>query len=195
MIEPYIRPHYQKILGDPVASCLGKFLSPNHLTLLSIVIGLAIMPALYYGQTMLALCLLFISGGLDSLDGTVARLFHKASPYGTALDIGGDRIVEFAVLLGLFLVSPETRALDSLIMLGSILICVTSFLIVGVFSENNSKKSFHYSPGLIERLEAFAFFGGMILFPSLFHLLAFLFSFLVFLTALMRMIEFKKAVS
>lgn len=195
MIEPYLRPLYQNILGDPAARLLGKFLSPNKVTLLGILVGMGIIPVLYYGFPLSAFCLLILSGILDTVDGTVARLFYQNSSYGAALDIVGDRIVEFSVLLGLFLISPETRALTSFIMLGSILICVTSFLVVGIFSENDSTKSFHYSPGLMERPEAFMFFGLMILFPEIFQLLALLFSFLVFLTALVRMFEFKRAIS
>lgn len=194
MIEPYIRPSYQQILGDPLAQMLGKILSPNAITLLSVLTGVGILPTLLSNQTTIALILLVLSGLLDTLDGTVARLSHKASPFGTVLDILGDRVVEFAIVLGLFLVSPEHRALACIIMLGSMLICVTSFLVVGIFSKNESHKSFHYSSGLMERPEAFVFFGAMILFYDYFQILAFLFSFLVFLTALLRMIEFKKAV-
>lgn len=192
MIEPYIRPLYQSILCDPIARFIGKMLSPNVITVLAILVGVAIAPALFYGQTTLALVLLILSGLFDTLDGTVARLCYQTSPYGTALDIVGDRVVEFAILLGLYFVAPETRSLDVLLMLGSILICVTSFLVVGIFSENNSQKSFHYSPGLMERPEAFVFFAAMMLFPEYFHILALVFSFCVLLTAIIRMVEFKK---
>ncbi len=192
MIEPYIRPLYQELLGNPLARLLGRRLSPNKITVLGILTGVGIVPALFYDQPMLALILLVLSGLLDTLDGTVARLFYQPSPYGTALDIVGDRLVEFAIMLGLFLVSPEARSLDVLLMLGSILICVTSFLVVGIFSENSSHKGFHYSPGLMERPEAFIFFAAMILFPTSFHTLALLFSSLVGLTAFIRMVEFKR---
>ncbi|MBS0271188.1 MAG: CDP-alcohol phosphatidyltransferase family protein [Proteobacteria bacterium] len=191
MIEPYIRPLYQNVVGDPMARLIGKILSPNKITVIGVLTGVGIAPALFYEQTLLALILLALSGLFDTLDGTVARLFYQHSPYGTALDIVGDRIVEFAILLGLYFVSSEDRAFDVLIMLGSILICVTSFLVVGIFSENSSSKSFHYSPGLMERPEAFVFFAAMILFPEFFHMLAFLFTFLVTLTAVIRMAEFK----
>lgn len=191
MIESYVRPFYQKIFCDPLARVLGKSFSPNTLTFLGTLIGVAILPALYCDFISLALALLVITGIFDTLDGTVARLFQKDSSYGTVIDIIGDRIVEFSIVLGLFLVSPETRALECFLMLGSILICVTSFLVVGIFSGNESEKGFHYSPGLMERPEAFLFFALMILFPSFFQELALLFTFLVFLTAVLRVMEFK----
>lgn len=192
MIEPYIRPLFQRVLGDTLAHSMGKFLSPNTVTVLAMVAGISIVPALLYGQVIVALVLLSVTGVLDTLDGTMARLYEKTSSFGTALDIIGDRIVEFSIILGLFLMSPETRSLDCLIMLGSILICVTSFLVVGIFAENDSHKGFHYSPGLMERAEAFIFFGCMILFPDVFSFLATLFSCLVFLTAILRLAEFKR---
>ena len=68
---------------------------------------------------------------------------------------------------------------------------MTSFLVVGIFSENKSQKGFHYSPGLMERPEAFLFFAMMMLLPTLFSALALLFTFLVFLTAGLRVLEFK----
>jgi phosphatidylglycerophosphate synthase len=190
MIERYVRPLYQEILGNPLGRILGVVMTPNMITLLSVLTGIGIVPALFNDQPLLALVLLCLSGLLDTLDGTVARLFNNATPLGTALDIIGDRIVEFAVLLGLFLVSPETRSLDAILMLGSVLICVSSFLVVGILSQNDSVKGFHYSPGLMERPEAFAFFAAMILLPEYFHSLSITFTFLVCLTAVVRMLEF-----
>lgn len=69
-----------------------------------------------------------------------------------------DRVVEFVVVLALWFVAPQQRGLWCLLMLGSMLLCITSFLVVGIFSENQSQKSFHYSSGLMERAEAFSFF-------------------------------------
>lgn len=75
-------------------------------------------------------------------------------------------------------------------MLTSILLCVTSFLVVGIFTEKQTEKSFYYSPGLIERGEAFFFFILMILFPSYFVLLSSLFILLVLLTTAIRVVQF-----
>ena len=109
---------------------------------------------------------------------------------GAILDITCDRCVEFSIILGLYLVDPTSRPFLSFMMLGSVLVCVTTFLVVALFTPNESEKGFHYSPGLIERAEAFLFFGLMILFPPLFTPLAALFSILVFLTGLLRIRQF-----
>ena len=161
------------------------------MTVVGGIIGVSALPALALGLPLLALGLIVFSGYLDTLDGSLARHQQKTTPHGAALDIVSDRAVEFARLfLGLYCVDPMSRGLPAILMLGSVLICVTSFLIVGLFSENSSEKSFHYSPGLVERAEAFLIFAAMILFPSSFIFLTYLFSFLVFLTAAIRMVQF-----
>jgi archaetidylinositol phosphate synthase len=190
MIEAILRPPFQKICVDPIAKATVKFFSPQIITLLAVLSGISIIPALVFDEIPIACALLVVSGYLDVLDGTVARLKSKSTPMGTMLDIVGDRIVEFAVILGLYLVDPIGRGTTSLFMLGSILICVTSFLVVGIFTANESKKGFHYSPGLIERFEAFLFFFAMILFPDAFNALGIIFSILVCFTALVRVTEF-----
>ena len=52
-------------------------------------------------------------------------------------------------------------------MMMSIIVCIIGFLLVGVFSQKESIKSFYYSPSLIERAEIFIFFIIIILFPSI----------------------------
>src|SRR3990167_10842310 len=184
MLENLFQFHYKKFFLNKTARFLAKYVSPNQITLICLLLGIAILPALFFHQNWAAIVLLIASGYLDTLDGEVARLQSLSSDIGSMLDIISDRIVEASVIIGLFLVDPGARGLLSLIMLASILICITSFLVVGIFTHNDSYKSFHYSPGIMERAEAFIFFILMILFPGLFKLLAILFSVLVFITAI-----------
>lgn len=191
MIETHLRKTYQKICIDPLLRMrFFQKVSPIFLTVVGGMIGMAVLPALAWGLPLLAFGLIIFSGYLDTLDGSLARHQQKSTARGAALDIVSDRAVEFAIILGLYCVDPVSRGLPAILMLGSVLICVTSFLIVGVFTENSSEKSFHYSAGLVERAEAFLFFAAMILFPGSFTFLAYLFSFLVFLTAAIRMVQF-----
>lgn len=191
MIDSSWRSPYQRFCVDPIIAQLKRSaITPHHLTLVALLTGLATLPAIAYGQTIIALILLAFSGYCDTLDGSLARAKEQTSPQGAALDIISDRIVEFAVILGLFLYAPQERGLDSLLMLGSVLICITSFLVVGIFSENKSQKSFFHSPGIMERSEAFACFALMIAFPGLFWIISKAFSALVLLTGLIRIYQF-----
>lgn len=190
MIEAYLGSFCRKILVDPVAEWLGKYTMPNTLTAFACLSGIAILPALFFNQILLASILLLLSGYLDTLDGAVARLHHADSTIGALFDIMSDRIVETAIIIGLFTLDPIHRGSLTLGMLGAILICVTSFLLVGIFSVNDSQKGFHYSPGFIERAEAFIFFMLMFCIPSYFAELATMFICLVLLTAFLRVYQF-----
>lgn len=152
--------------------------------------GVLVFPALYFHESLLAIMLLLMSGYCDTLDGTVARLTGQTSNAGAVFDITSDRLVEFAVIAGLFALDPTHRGWIAILMLGSILMCVTSFLVVGIVTPNTSSKSFHYSPGLMERAEAFIFFILMMVWQSAFNELALLFSLLVCITAIIRLRQY-----
>lgn len=190
MIEQTIRQPYQKIAVDPVARLLSDRFSPNTITWLSGGLGVFVLPALMFNHPILALIVLLMSGYCDTLDGTLARLTNKATAWGSVLDITMDRLVEFWVVLALFWVDPTQRGVWCIFMLGSMMLCITSFLVVGIFVPNTSHKSFHYSRGLMERAEAFIFFAAMIIWPEYFHVLACLFIFLVTLTGVIRLYQF-----
>ncbi|VEG91717.1 CDP-alcohol phosphatidyltransferase family protein [Legionella spiritensis] len=193
MLEQSLRHHYQKFLVDPLVNKIDRWFSPVHITLLSGVLGLLFIPALLMGYTILAIALLLASGYCDTLDGSLARHQNNPSSIGSVLDIMMDRFVEFTVLFTFYLLNPQERALTVILMLGSILLCITSFLVVGIFTQNDSHKSFHYSPGLMERAEAFCFFIAMVLLPDCFNMLAIVFTVLVCITALIRIRQFVRA--
>lgn len=192
MIEGYLRAPYQTYLVNPLAKKMANtaIASPNFITLLSLISGLFSLPLIAYGFQTSAILMILLSGYLDTLDGTLARVRNCSSPEGTVLDIVSDRIVELSIIFGLFFIDPDGRATTCMMMLGSVLICITSFLVVGIFSEKEGEKSFHYSPGMMERFEAFAFFISMIAVPSLFTHLGTLFALLVLTTAAVRVYQF-----
>ncbi|MBA3536095.1 MAG: CDP-alcohol phosphatidyltransferase family protein [Tatlockia sp.] len=190
MLEHHLRPQYQRFLVNPLAKILQNKVSPQQITLLSGFLGVLVLPALILHQTWVAITLLLLSGFCDTLDGTLARLKQNSSDWGSVLDIMTDRLVEFVVVFALFMVSPQQRGIGAILMLGSMLLCITSFLVVGIFTVNNSQKSFHYSDGVMERAEAFLFFILMMIWPDAFGFLALLFTFLVTLTAVIRIIQF-----
>lgn len=190
MIEGMVKNHYYNLFVTPVAVRLNDKLSPNQVTLLSACFGLLVLPAVLGNAIYVAIFFLILSGYLDTLDGSLARLNQYSSNWGSVLDIMSDRFVEFIAVLALWAIAPEARGLWCLLMLGSMLLCITSFLVVGIFSANESHKSFHYSTGIMERAEALLFFCLMLLWPQAFVLLAFLFVVLVTLTAIIRLVQF-----
>lgn len=197
MLDSCCYARYQRLLTAPVIPYLAacQWLRPSYISCLACLFGLLLIPLLAANCSYFAVIALLISGYLDTLDGALARATGRSSAKGAVLDIVCDRIVEFSVVMGLFLFQPDRRALLCLLMLGSMMICITSFLVVSLFlsddgNDIDGKKSFYYSAGLIERTESFIFFALMIMLPTFFMPLALLFMLLVLLTALLRMLWF-----
>ena len=145
-----------------------------------------VIPALVFKCIWIAVFLLLVSGYFDTLDGSLARLQDRSTQIGSALDIVMDRLVEWAVVFALYLVDPQRAVLCFMILLANLL-CITSFLVVGIFVEQNSNKSFFYHEGLMERAEAFIFFILMMLIPQWFAFLAVVYIILVLLTAFLHL--------
>jgi len=96
LYRPLSRPLTRLLLPTPV--------SPNAVTIASTAVGVA--GALLVGSASRAgvlagvLCLV-VSGVLDCSDGELARLRHAETRLGHALDIGGDTLVNLALLAGI----------------------------------------------------------------------------------------------
>jgi|GEM_PF-1631737 len=186
MLEQKFRKYYQMVFIDPILKTVRCKFSPSVITLASGVVGLLIIPALYVHYTYLAIFLLLFSGYLDTLDGSIARACSNSTELGGVLDIVTDRIVESSVLFAFFITNPK-NGIPCFLMLFANLICISSFLVVGIFVEKNSNKSFFYHEGLIERAEAFIFYILMMLLPEYFALLAYSYIILVLLTAFLHL--------
>jgi len=161
-------------LFEQMATLLKKMgLSANQVTIISGIIGASTGFFVYNDMTGIAILLLWLSGALDVVDGTMARR-EKTTPIGTILDLVLDRIVELSVLIGIALRFPETQVVI-LLLVASFVIGMTMFLAIGAVSENYGFKSFQYQPGLVERTEGFLFLTAMLLFPSVIIWIAILF--------------------
>lgn len=190
MIDSYYRATFQKWCVDPVAGWL--ILSPVAITALGLLFGIGAAFFIALGYPLSALCSLVLSGYCDALDGTLARRRQMSSSFGAICDLVSDRAVEFAVLFALFLVDPVGRAIASMVVFGSMYLCIASFFSVSMFTKGTSEKSFVYSPGLIERAETFIVFALMILMPNFFVVMAWGYGGAVFLTSIVRLCQFSR---
>jgi phosphatidylglycerophosphate synthase len=107
-------------------------------------------------DTTAGILALALSGGLDAVDGTVAREFERPTLLGGILDLTLDRVVEAAVLLGLIWPHPALW-LPAAVVLATWYINITAFMATGA-ALGASEKLIHYPPGLVERTEALLFF-------------------------------------
>ncbi len=161
-------------------------LHPNTITIMAFLIGVLCSVALMFGQPLIALTLLWISGAFDVLDGTVARLTQKSSKFGAFLDLVLDRMVEGFVILGFFVYQPQFGIAYCIFFMGA-MFNFTTFMLAGSLFKNDGNKSMHYDIGIVERTEAFIAFSAMMLFPSWIFITLNLFNALMIITGIMRM--------
>lgn len=191
MLESFLRTPYQKFFADKLGIFLGQFFTPWHITLLAMVAGIMAAVCFALHAALLGCLLLLFSGMLDTLDGTIARHYEITSHLGALFDITADRIVESALVLALLFTFPDkTMFIFSLFAL--MLICITVFLSVGIFSQNNSNKSFYYQPGIIERCEFIIFIGLLNLLPTYFNGIILTILTLLILTIILHIFSFIK---
>lgn len=190
MLDSKARHYVEPIITKTAKGFLNIGLSANQVTTIAFIIGILSGFLIYMQQPVFAIIVLWLSGFLDAVDGSMAR-HTKTSSYGTVLDVSYDRLVEISVILGLAFLYPD--AMWALLILSvSIIYAMTIFLTVGAVSEKKDIKSFYYQPGLAERTEGFLLFTLMIAFPNYLVALTLLFIGVELFTALQRLREARK---
>ncbi|WNF36239.1 CDP-alcohol phosphatidyltransferase family protein [Bacillaceae bacterium IKA-2] len=190
MLDTHGRKYVQPMILSSAKGLLKLGLSANQVTLISFCIGVSTGLLIYFGYPIIAVVVLWLSGFLDAVDGTMARL-TKPSSWGTVLDVTLDRLVEISVILGLAFAFPD--AMWALLLLSvSIIFSMTVFLTVGAVSENKGMKSFHYQAGLAERTEGFILFTLMILLANHLLLITLIFLAVEIFTGMQRLLEARR---
>ncbi len=87
---------------DPLAKVFARAgLTPNQITLISLLFGIASAILYAYQHVYLAAAALLLSGLFDFIDGGVARINNKSSKFGAAIDWIVDKYVDCLVLIGI----------------------------------------------------------------------------------------------
>jgi len=159
--------------------------SANSLTYVALLSGIIAGLFFYFLHPLIALLCLALSGFADAVDGRVARLGKGSTPWGGVLDLVFDRIVEAAVLLGIALPHPHLH-LPALVLAATWYVNLCIFLAVGAASERQREKVIVYSPGLVERGEAFLFATFAGLWPQWGAPVGYLYAALEVITAIQR---------
>lgn len=188
MLDTHCRKYVDPIIERTSDRCIRLRLSANKVTIAAFVTGALSAVSLISGMRILSVALLWFSGFLDAVDGSIARKLNQSSPWGTLMDITFDRIVEILVILGLGYLYPYSR-FSLMLLLSSIIISMTVFLTVGALTEKSGKKSFYYQAGLMERTEGFIMSTIMILFPGRLTTLSLIYFLLILFTAFQRLRE------
>ena len=94
---------YYAILERSFGRLFDSGISPNVITVASLLVCVAAGYAFGRGSFLAGGCLLFVSAVFDTLDGAIARKKGLASLYGALLDSTLDRYSDFAVFFGLMI--------------------------------------------------------------------------------------------
>lgn len=98
-----LREKYQKIMAPVGAALAETGISPNTITVLSLLV--AIVSSYAYAIKILVggVLLMVLSAALDMLDGAVARATGRMTRFGATLDHVLDRYAEFFIVFGMIL--------------------------------------------------------------------------------------------
>jgi phosphatidylglycerophosphate synthase len=113
MLNPELLPHPLPTANRPwdarlarrlVAPLVHSWVTPNHLTTLRLVVGLAAAAAFMpgsYGWSNIAALLLILSNFLDHTDGELARMSGKTSRIGHLYDLASDAVVTILLFIAI----------------------------------------------------------------------------------------------
>ncbi len=188
MIDTKARGQFQRGF-DRVSKKSGLTrIHPNVITVAALIFGIVSATLVALGYNFIAIVFLWVSGLLDVLDGTVARLTGKSSPFGAYMDLVFDRLVEAAIIIGCYILMPQFSIFYLLFFAGA-MFNFSTFMLAGNLFKNTGKKSMHYDIGIVERTESFIFFSLMILLPDYIYIILTIFNVLMFITGTIRMIK------
>ena len=191
MLDTHARKYVDPFINFAADFFIKLRLSANNVTIIALILGLLTSVFIYFDMNILAVTFLWISGYFDAIDGAIARKTKTTSLFGTLMDITFDRIVETFIILSIA-IKYENIRINLIILLICIIISMTIFLTVGALTQKSGMKSFYYQAGVAERSEGFLMFSLMILFYNYVGFFTNLFSFIIFITIIQRIIEAKK---
>jgi archaetidylinositol phosphate synthase len=98
------RPWDARLANRLVAPLKDSWVTPNHLTTIRLIVGLAAAAAFLpgtYGWSNLAALLLILSNFIDHTDGELARISGKTSRFGHLYDIASDAVVTILLFVAI----------------------------------------------------------------------------------------------
>lgn len=188
MLDTYGRKYLDKYFDNAAAFLISLKLKPTHVTIMALLTGISASLFYYFDNIIISILLLWFSGFLDAVDGTMARKCKLITKTGTLLDICFDRVVELVFII-IFALKHIDATFALLCLSSTIVLSMSVFLTSGMMLENKGKKSFHYQAGLMERTEGFIMFTIMMTLNSLMKEISFIYAALILFTAVQRLIQ------
>lgn len=194
MFDTFLRALKDRLL-EPLARRLGPWPSPNAVTVLACLVGLAAAGLAWRRAYPAALALWLANRFLDGLDGTLARVHGRQTDFGGYLDILLDFVVYAAVPTGLALGQPRAAVLTACaVLLGSFFVNAASWMYLSAVLERRSagaaargeRTTVTMPPGLVAGAETFVLYTLFLAFPGRLVELFALMAALVYVTVAQR---------
>ena len=205
MLDSYLRPHIDPILGKIAAFLWARNITPNMITFTGAMVAVYCFVALILKFYMLALIFLIVNRICDGLDGVLASHIDTknakstddqkigTTPLGSFLDIVFDMLFYGGFVFFYAWGRPDVGDAAAFLLF-AFMGTSASFLAHAILVEKHGtpkqskhiNKGFFYSIGLIEGSETIIFFALMCLIPSWFNAIAGVFGALCFVTTFAR---------
>lgn len=199
MIDKWLsKTKFNRVIEKLVKRVFLNKISPNQLTIIALILGVISAFSIFLSgiliweiELIICACVLMVTSFFfDALDGALARL-EEPTTFGGILDIFSDRTVEVVLIISLISTDPINLMWPGIFSLGAIVLCISMFLLIGgAIKEDDldqAKKVIYYRRGLMERSETLLFLFCITILISLRFLLLWVFSGLVFFTAILRL--------
>lgn len=200
MFDSYLR-DFKDRLGEPVARSMSK-VQPNTVTLVALIFGLGSAVFAFAGYYLIGLMLWLLNRVLDGLDGLMARMYTKQDDFGGYLDILFDFVAYAALPVGIVLGSPTSdRYLALVVMLAIFYINTASWMYLAAILEKRASRhpetltTIMMPGGLIGGFETILAYCLFLIFPAQIEILYPVFSLLVLITIIQRLVWAKKNIT
>jgi len=89
-----------------IGKLFGRISTPNQMTLITLILGLAAAAMVFYNQFLAAVLFFLLSGLSDWIDGAIAKATNRVTDFGGVLDSIVDKTTEIAIYIALAVVQP-----------------------------------------------------------------------------------------
>lgn len=188
MIEKEVR-RFTNAFIEKLALVFSKLhISPNTMSFISFLVGFAGAYSIALGELTLAFVLIAVSGILDAVDGSIARITNKTSKWGALLDSTLDKIVEIAIFVGIFLFNQSLAIVVMLCIIFMMLSSYTNKHIATFKLKKSDYRPFFYIYTFADRFERLVLVSLALIFPAFMREILYIYVGLVVLSFIHRMI-------
>ena len=197
MFDAAVRRLLQPVLA-PVTHVLARAgITPNALSLLGGLLGVASGVFVARGFVWVGVSLWLVSRAVDGLDGNLARISHQTSAFGGYLDITVDIAAYSAMLLGFASIHPEGGWVWSAILVGYLLVTTTTLALSSALERlhatlPDNDRSIQFTPGIAEAGETTLAYLLFALFPAVVAPIAWLWAGVCYATVIQRTLLAKR---